>query len=127
MKTFPTPHAVALLVGTGIVGTNVDTQSRGAATQLPGARVTLLTDTDPDAPWVRAVFQVDVWATTDAAAGRLAWDLANAYDRIPAGDATATTYRESAWVISWPRPINDPDTTAARYLFEVGLVLSTQE
>lgn len=120
-KTLPTPRFVRALLDLGLA--NVSTQSR-AAGPYPAVRVSYLYDRTPSAPFVTAVAQIDVWHPDDLVAGDLAFDIAN---RWPGVRGTLDgAFVSGAWVQNSPRPFPDPDTSAARYLLEVGLTISEE-
>lgn len=122
---FADPIAVAVLRLAGLVE-NISTEASGADSQLPAARVTVVSDLDVNAPWSTPTVQVDVWAEDASVAGQLATDLATFCLNFTARDVD-DAYVSGVWLESRPRPFPDNDTHAARYLFEFGLRIHPEE
>lgn len=122
---FVAPAFVKTVLASNLFGQRVSTRSYGAATQLPAARVTVVTSGDPSAPVALAVAQVDVWAASEGVAGQLATDLATYWLRILGGPLDEV-YVEGAWVESFPRPFDD-NPSVYRYLLELGLAITQKD
>lgn len=124
MKVFPTPVFIRLLLDMDLFGESVSTNGAGAPEQFPAARVLLLNDRTPQQPWTTAVAQVDVYGDDELATGDLAFVVAERWRTGILPGVYAGSRVERGWVESLPRPFPDPETHAARYLMELGLVIT---
>lgn len=84
---------------------------------LPALRVTLVYDAQAATAWERVpVYQIEVWAEDEVAAGQIATDVANTWASFKGRFGAA--YISGSEVVTWPRPEPDPETDLPRYLLE---------
>ena len=122
---FADPVVIELLTAANLVD-SVSTRNGGATPGKSHARVTILGDATPTAPWATVSAQVEVWHHDPGTAGDIASGLASYWDTLVSG-TVADARVNGCWIVARPRALNDPDTDAARYILTVGLNITPQE